>query len=366
MNLPIGVSAALVGLILMTAGQGRTLADELPPVQSLIELPAQSLARQQSAEVSLPALPPKPGQVTVLHFRVFVETAGPGGCNLNATVKLNGTPIGRYQSDGSERLIGRQPTLTLVPQGLELPVFSGDKLMVMFAPSADVADSMTADGLGATFALDITDLARGVDGNALTFTNNFPANGGENAGDLKVTDLRVGWLDRDKLPKAPRMAPERGPMAQEVTTGELTLAQGNRGGFSIRMPDGAELLVETALGMKPTAPALLIAEDGEPVAGVTVSYDRVRAPGFRLEASRAISDWSALCRSRSDCCIGASAGPTPVTSRAGCPSVTASSYGRAARDSRWEAPRTVRPRPPRHATRQCTSMRWRVPARDSA
>jgi hypothetical protein len=120
---------------------------------------------------------------------------------------------------------------------------------------------MTTDGLGATFTLDVTDLARGVDGNTLTLRNLFPGEASAGQGQLQVTDLRVGYLERSRRPVLPSQAPHRGPIGGGVTVGKLKLTQSCSGGFSLRSENGPELLVETGLSMKPDDPVALMAED---------------------------------------------------------------------------------------------------------
>ena len=55
------------------------------------------------------------------------------------------------------------------PASRRLPHRADDALR----PDVNQGDAATKDGLGATFLLDITDIARGVDGNTLTLRNNL-------------------------------------------------------------------------------------------------------------------------------------------------------------------------------------------------
>ncbi|MBM3501542.1 MAG: hypothetical protein FJX74_23045, partial [Armatimonadetes bacterium] len=255
-------------------------------LESPIRLDAQTVSRDAPAQLPLPPLPGKPGQATVLRFRAVIVTAGPGGCNYNCAVLLNGAAPGRRSAGGEERLIGRDPVLVLA-QGEYPPfsVFGGEKLMVMFAPDPDAGDAMAVDGLGATFLLDITDIARGVDGNTLTFRNENPAEAKDGLGLLRVEDIEVGWLDRALLPQAASLAPERGAIAASVTVDDLRLRQSTRGGFTVRRGDGPELLVETGLGMQPDTPSVLVADDGAASAeGVEASIEAWGQAGFRTVA----------------------------------------------------------------------------------
>ena len=233
------------------------------PLEDAVKVPNQSVAPQKEVSIPLPALPARPGKAIVLRFRAIIVTPTPGGCNTNGSVRLNDAPLGRTKADGGDRLLGRPAGFELVGHnGLQLPAFSGTQMMVMFAPDADTGDAMTGDAQGATFVLDVSDVARGVDGNSLTFRSHLPEAPAGEPRPLQVTDIAVGWLDQSKLPKVPSAVPKRGAIAGGVTAGDLRLSQSARGGFALRGGDGPELLVETALGMKPDAAPALVADDG--------------------------------------------------------------------------------------------------------
>ena len=86
----------------------------------------------------------------------------------------------------------------------------------MFAPDVDTGDRMSKDGLGATYVMDISDVARGVDGNSLSIRNlRKPLEAGERV-DLIVRDLAVGWMDRGQLPQPPSLVPQRPPLKTAV------------------------------------------------------------------------------------------------------------------------------------------------------
>ena len=284
-------------LLMALIGGPLSGADALPlPLTGTVALEAQSVAFDHRVALDLPPLPAQAGKVLVLSFRAFVKSAGPGGCNWNATVALNGTGLGRFTGTGSERFIGRAPLLELRAGNLTFGVTSGDRLMIMYAKDAEQADAMTGDGLGATFNLDVSDVARGVDGNSLELTNWFKGATAEGLGALVVQDLRIGYLDRAKLPQVASQAPPRGPVQGGVVGGGVRLAQARGGGFVVAAPGGPELLVETALGMAADTPAALLAEDG-PAAGAAVPAEGVagRRPalsatalaetGFRVEVA---------------------------------------------------------------------------------
>lgn len=281
-------------LVVALLGLPLTAAEPLP-LADVISLETQTVMLGQSAMLSLPPLPAKAGKVLVLSFRAFVKSAGPGGCNWNLTAAFNDTGLGRFSSSGSERLIGRAPLLELRAGNLAFGVASGDRLMVMFAHDADQADGMTGDGLGGSFCLDISDVARGVDGNSLKLTNWFKGGKDGAMGTLVVQDLRVGYLDQAALPQVASQAPRRGPVQVAVTRDGLRLAQARRGGFVVAAPGGPELLIETGLGMAPDTPSALLAEDTPPTdtdaqprnaaAGApAVTAAPLGETGFRLEA----------------------------------------------------------------------------------
>lgn len=270
-------------------------AAESLPLTDVLPLDAQPVAFDKPVTLSLPPLPAKPGQVLVLSFRTFLKSAGPGGCNWNATVAVNDTGLGRFTATGTERLLGRAPLLELRAEHLSFGCLSGDKLMTMYAKDADQADNMTTDGLGATFNLDISDVARGVDGNTIKFTNWYKGQMAAGLGELVVQDLRVGYLDRAKIPQSGGAVPQRGAIKTAVTVGGLRLAQGSGGGFVVGAEGGPELLVETALGVKADAEAALLAEDRKtngnrgqqtaPTAGVKISTQPFGKAGFGLTAT---------------------------------------------------------------------------------
>lgn len=260
------------------------VAAEPLPLTDVVVLGAQSPDLGQSVTLTLPPLPAQAGNVLVLSFRAFVRSAGPGGCNWNATAAVNDTGLGRFTSTGSERLIGRAPLLELRAGNLAFGVTSGDKLMVMFARDAAEADSMTSDNLGGTFNLDISDVARGVDGNSLRLTNGFTGPLAAGFGALVVQDLRVGYLDRARLPQVASQAPPRGPVQGGVTVGGVSLAQARGGGFVVGAAGGPELLVETALGMAAETPSALRAEDNPATDGApALTATALGETGFRLE-----------------------------------------------------------------------------------
>ena len=276
--------AVLAGLLVLGCWSAGSAAEPLP-LEDTTPLADQAIGYGQSVDLSLPALPARVGKVLVLSFRAFVKSAGPGGCNWNASVSVNGAPPGRYTAGGTERLLGRAPVVELRPSGQTFSVFSGDRLMIMYANSADQADEMTADGLGGTVNLDIGDLARGVDLNTVRLTSHYQGPQPEGLGDLVVQDLRVGWLDQAQLPAPVGEAPTRGPVATWETVGDVKLSQSLHGGFVVSTSGGPDLLSETALGMSRQAESVLIADDAGEVEGAPeLTATKNGDAGFRLEA----------------------------------------------------------------------------------
>ena len=241
------------------------LGADFPPLENPASLPAQSIAPGKEARLALPALPQRPKRVAVLRFRAVIVSGGEGGCNYNAAVAVNENTLGARTATGDRRLLGRDSSFELGSmRDSDFPVFGPGSVMVMYAPDIARGDAMATDGLGATFALDISDIARGGDGNTVTFRNILTYKMPEGLGALRVEGIEVGWLDRAALPRPKTAVPTRGAVASHVTAGGITLSQSTRGGFTIRTADGPELLVETAMSAAPGAVATLIADDGAP------------------------------------------------------------------------------------------------------
>jgi hypothetical protein len=128
------------------------------PLEDAIKIPDQTLGYQKSVDLSLPALPAKPGKIIVLRFKMVSYCDTLGGCNSNAAIRLNGAPIGRYTAGGDERMVGRSAMFEFTHYGDykdPFPVFSGPNMVILFAPDVKTGDASTKDGLGATFALNV-------------------------------------------------------------------------------------------------------------------------------------------------------------------------------------------------------------------
>jgi len=239
----------------------------------------------QSKDITLPPLALKLGKATVLRFRAVIVTPGLGGCNWNAKVALNGDTLEETTDAGDRRLLGRESYLELVALGQGFPTYRDDRLMIMFAPNADAGDKATIDGQGATFCLDISDAARSVDGNTVTFHNLLASPTSSTKGDLVIQDISVGWVDRSKIPKPVITLPDRGPAGAGVKLGGLEVVQTKRGGFVLRSTNGLELLAETSLGMKPGPENSLLSEDGGSIpAGMKLTTEPWGKLGYALRS----------------------------------------------------------------------------------
>ena len=278
----VALSAALLaaccGSFAQTPSSEPTLEDATAPQTLRVPL-------GKTVDVPLPAFEAKPGKAVLLRFGAVAAAEGPAGCNFNMTATLNGAGITRRTGAGDERLIGRPATFRFTTaDAREFPVFSGPRLMLMYAPDTATANGMTQDDLGGTFLLDVSDIVSGVDGNTLSIANTRPA-GAKGTSDVLIEALQIGWVDRDALPKPKIEIPTRGPIAREVSVAGVRLAQGEAGGFTVSA-GGTQLLVETGVGMGDRAPALLLAQDEQTLDEPSGVQTRQWGPeGFALEAS---------------------------------------------------------------------------------
>lgn len=275
----VGVVLA-AGCLAMAEEKTKTIALEDP-----INLPRQSIAPGKAVALNLPALPAKPGKEIVLRFRIVSQTPSASGCYWNASLAVNGAAVGPTTASGGSRLIGREKSLYLKSSQEAYQVFSGDKLMVMFAPDLDQADALTTDGLGATYTLNISDLVRGVDVNTLELRNVMEKSPSSAPVNLLVDDIQVGWVDAGQLAQASARAPQRGDIAKSVSADGIQLSQATGGGFRFSDGKGTELAVETAVGMGPAAAPALVAEDVTPK-DVKITVEGLGSTGYRITA-----DW---------------------------------------------------------------------------
>ncbi len=253
------------------------------PLQDVIRFDDQVLVNAEEVDVALPPLTPRPNMVTVLRFRAVSYNPTPGGWNFNAKFSLNGNALERHTSAGDPRLIGRDAVYHA--RGRDWQLFSGFMIRTMYAPDADTGDAMIPDGQGASFAFNISDVARGVDGNLLRLSNMRRTASTDPDRDLIVTDIEVGWLDKSLLPKLPDRTPKRAAIGGAVSRDGLSLAQAAGGGFTLVGPGGVELLVETGLSADRQAESQLIAEDAESNGVEVRTTDEAGEADFELRAA---------------------------------------------------------------------------------
>lgn len=261
-------------------------------LQDSVRRPAQVIAPAESVQVALPPLPARPDQALLLRLRAVCQAPGPAGCNFHLALRINDVPLGRFTDAGEERLVGRGVVFQLRDRSVgQFDVVSADALMTMFAPDLQTADAMTSDGLGGTFCLDISDVARGGDGNTLTIRNTLAHRPGAGAGDLLTSEIEVGWFDRQAIPAPLHEVPQRGAIADRVEAGGLRLSQARGGGFAVGVAPEVELLVETAVGVPPDTPAALVAEDPPPATALPAAplIEKWGPVGYRITAQ-----WPAL------------------------------------------------------------------------
>lgn len=229
------------------------------PLQHAIKLPDATFDREHRARFDLPSLPARSGLIPVLRARIYIQTPPidslGGGFNYNAGILLNGSPLRLAMQNGKERLLLRRPSFKLLQNGQRYSVFSGDLIATMFGHNADVTDGVTDDGLGATFLLDLSDVARGVDGNVIEIKgiigagaadNNIGTNPEDGLG--RAVDVEVGYLPANIRQTAVVPLPRRGAISAIAKKDALSLQAGKQGGFAFGF-GGSRLLVETDLGV---------------------------------------------------------------------------------------------------------------------
>ena len=218
----------------------------------------------------------------MLRFRAVSYHHRPAGWNWNAEIALNGNPLGGHTQGGDVRIIGRAPMFQARGRGWQL--FSGAMIRTMFAPDIATGEAMLEDGQGASFALNVSDVARGVDGNMLRISNIRRHPSEDPKRDLIVRNIEIGWLDKSLLPNPPNRVPTRTDIKGTVSLSGLRLAQGVGGGFSVKGASSVELMVETALAVDRDARSALTADDVGPV-GVEVEIEREGRTGYCVTAA---------------------------------------------------------------------------------
>ncbi len=167
-----------------------------PELQFSTKLPDTKFDLDNPARFDLPPLPARAGLMPVLRARiVIINPPGTGsGFNYLTSVVFNGAPLKHLTPAEKERLLLRPFRFKLLSTDQEYDAFNDDHLATMFAENADVGDSMTADNMGATFTLDISDVARGVEANTLELRSKLPPKEGTEIDTAKAVDIEVGYL----------------------------------------------------------------------------------------------------------------------------------------------------------------------------
>ncbi len=209
-------SLALLGLLVLTCAPiaiAETPRTEEPehdftvatlPLTDVVSIGQLTVGFQDTTEVLIPGTPDQPGKVRVLRFRAFAYTPAPAGSNFNLEIEINHDALARLTPRGKERLIGRPPVYQFrqTHPGIDFPIFSEreeHKINLLFAPDIGIADRMTTDGQGSSFALDISDKVSDSQDYTITFRNiRKRMEGQEN--ELVIDEIEVGWLDERLCP----------------------------------------------------------------------------------------------------------------------------------------------------------------------
>ena len=229
------------------------------PLEDVIRIDDQDLIESGDLEIPLPPLSARPGKVIVLRLKAVSYAERSSGWHFNVAFAVNGNSLGRHTTDGDARLIGRPSTFFARSRDWEL--FSGFMIRIPYAPSVTVGDRAIPGGQASSFAFNISDVARGVDGNMLRISNIRRTRSPDPKRDLMVREIEIGWLDKSLLPKPSTRIPHRDSMKDSISVGGVELTQGAAGGFSIKSVSGVELMVETALSLDKKAESSLTADD---------------------------------------------------------------------------------------------------------
>ncbi len=287
-------------------GGAGAVPNPAPALQFAVKMPDARFHSKQPALFDLPALPARTGLKPVLRLRLVVKTSAStgitAGFGYNSRIVVNGITLQRLTNRKQERLLLRPEVLKLVSTGDPYGVFQEEWLATMFAHNADIGDRMTADGRGATFTFDLSDVVRGVDGNSLEIHGkqapgalDFHVGTEEGNGLGHVTDIEVGYLPQE-ISSAPSIAlPQRLTPQLGVTREGVRLEVSNRGGFAVGYR-GNRLIVETNLGLIHTPQDDLVAED-RPLGATNVTV-KPAAGGFDVTAEWSSGSWAGLALNR--------------------------------------------------------------------
>lgn len=234
---------------------------EIPKLQNATIIPDFKIIKAgEERKFQLPALPGKPGMITVLRCRM--SSFGSSGCNNCARIMCNDTPLGMITSGGRPRLLFRDLTFMLKEPAFskrKFRIFKGSNISLPFAKDCDDADKKTQDNKGSWFVFDISDAANPVDVNTITFRNIRVDLGGNNT--LTVKDISIGYLPRTMLPKTQNKTLNMGKSFKQIKVNGTKLELFRNGGFAVTFPGVKPYVVETSINMALGAKSTLCAND---------------------------------------------------------------------------------------------------------
>lgn len=160
--------------------------------ESAFDIGNANIKMEETSEFKFSNIHSKEGQRTVISFKAICYTPKPGGCSYIMSLQLNGTNITRYNPEGTERLIEREPFLTLNrPEAKPIPVFDkNNNILLFFDKDATEANKASTDNAGANFIFDVTDLVQ--EENTLKISNLLKTKKGDYS--IITTDMKIGWL----------------------------------------------------------------------------------------------------------------------------------------------------------------------------
>jgi hypothetical protein len=307
---------SVVGVFAETQTGGGEASQSTPPVDSALQfavkLPDARFDSEHPAQFDLPALPARAGLKPVLRLRMVVQTSASAGTKAgfgyNSRIVINGVTLQRLTNRKQERLLMRPEVLQLLSNGNPYGVFQEEWLATMFAHNADIGDSMTADGRGATFTFDLSDVARGVDGNSLEIRGKMAPGAlkdhvgtEEGNGIGHATDIEVGYLPQNVSSSPTIPLPLRLTPQLCITRAGVRLEVSNRGGFAVEYQE-SRLIVETNLGIDHSPHDDLVAEDRPmstpPATGMAIVTVKPAGSGFDVTAVWNSGNWAGLALKR--------------------------------------------------------------------
>ncbi len=301
MNLLKTTAAATMLSISLSAGADPSL----PELSGETRIPDFKIEKTgEEKTIQLPQLPEKPGMIPVLRCKMVSGSPVADGCNYGVRITFNDTPLGMNTSAGRERLPFRKKFFELKNpafKGHHFPVFNGSNIMLLFAPDPASGDKLTSDGSGTSFLFDISDAARSVDVNTVTFQNIRHSSPGASV-PLLVSDVAVGYLNLSQMPRETVKLLQCPPSKHFAEVNGTRLDVFLNGGFAFTAGHCPPLVVETGLAAVPESVSVLKAEEKAPSLPLNLKHPddhsyliTVRWPGIQLERTLKISgnrlDW---------------------------------------------------------------------------